>query len=163
MNIYIYGRFSVELRSARDVASDDGLCGGRLSVHAFISGIWHGHGHGHARTEPKINKWANAGRTDERTNGQTDAWTNGRASKLDSTGALITVMASALSTDTVSQSAFVSVNVSVAAAFVSTLGFLIFFSLSPKRGWLTGDGMAVAVAVPVALALAPSYLLLPFD
>lgn len=153
MNIYIYGRFSVELRSARDVASDDGLCGGRLSVHAFISGIWHGHGH--ARTEPKINKWANAGRTDERTNGQTDAWTNGRASKLDSTGALITVMASALSTDTVSQSAFVSVNVSVAAAFVSTLGFLIFFSLAPKRGWLTGDGMAVA--------LAPSYLLLPFD
>jgi len=72
-------------------------------------------------------------------------------------------MASALSTDTVSQSAFVSVNVSVAAAFVSTLGFLIFFSLAPKRGWLTGDGMAVAVAVPVALALAPSYLLLPFD
>jgi len=69
----LYSRFLVELRSARDAASD-GLCGGRLSVHAFISGIWHGHAHPNRTKNQQVGE---AGRTDdERTNGQMDERTS---------------------------------------------------------------------------------------
>jgi len=104
------------------------------------------------RTEPKINKWA---KRDERTtNGQTDKWTNGRASKLDSTGALITVMASGTlyrykSTDTDTVSEFVSPFVSVSLCSLRCSCFWPQKEGVAHRGWDSADSLC--------------YLLLPFD
>jgi len=108
-------------------------------------GVWARRKKMPTRTEPKINKWA---KRDERTtNGQTDKWTNGRASKLDSTGALITVMASALSTDTKAQIQIQYLNSYLHSYLYLSARCAARVFGPKKRGWLTGDGIRLTASV----------------
>jgi len=144
----LYSRFLVELRSARDVASD-GLCGGRLSVHAFISGIWHGHAHPNRTKNQQVGE---AGRTDdERTNGQMDERTSQQIGLYRgfNNGYGVGTLYRYKSTDTDTVSEFVSPFVSVSLCSLRCSCFWPQKEGVAHRGWDSADSLC--------------YLLLPFD